>query len=130
MAAEHYTISDNGLMKEWHGRVWCNPPYGKETGKWLAKLAEHGNGIALIFARTDTATFFNHIWPKADAIMFIKGRLTFFTAVGQPGKQSAGTPSCLVAYGHENVKALETCSIAGHVVYLEPLLHAEQKGLF
>lgn len=57
-AINHLTILDDGLSKEWEGRVWLNPPYGNETRKWLKKLAEHGNGIALIFARTETKTFF------------------------------------------------------------------------
>ena len=57
-AKKHYTVEDNGLIQEWIGRVFLNPPYGPETGKWLQKLAEHGNGIALIFARTETDMFF------------------------------------------------------------------------
>jgi hypothetical protein len=52
MAAEHYTVEDNGLAQPWVGRVWCNPPYGLETARWLNRMAQHGNGIALIFART------------------------------------------------------------------------------
>ena len=31
-AAVHYTREDNGLTKPWLGRVWCNPPYGREQG--------------------------------------------------------------------------------------------------
>ena len=50
-AKNHMTLSDDGLSKEWFGRVWCNPPYGRETFKWLNKLYHHGNGLALIFAR-------------------------------------------------------------------------------
>jgi len=126
MAARHFTIMDNGLMKAWEGRVWCNPPYGSDTGKWLARLAEHGNGIALIFARTETAAFFNHIWPKADAIMFLKGRLTFYSANGRPAKRSAGSPSCLVAYGKQNIETLLSCSLEGKILIIEK----EKTGLF
>ena len=62
MAKHHYTIDDLGLMKPWPDgyRVFCNPPYGPQTGKWLAKMVDHGNGIALIFARTETEMFFSH----------------------------------------------------------------------
>jgi hypothetical protein len=52
-AKNHYNILDDGLSKEWNGRVWLNPPYGKEASKWLEKLSIHNNGIALIFARTE-----------------------------------------------------------------------------
>lgn len=56
-ARAHYTKDDDGLQKDWQGCVWMNPPYGSECQKWLAKLAEHGNGIALVFARTETKMF-------------------------------------------------------------------------
>ena len=56
-AARSYTITDHGLFQLWSGSVWLNPPYGPETGKWLGRLAAHGNGIALIFARTETDMF-------------------------------------------------------------------------
>ena len=61
-AAMHYTIEDNGLAKPWAGRVWCNPPYGSQTGRWLARLRDHGDGIALVFARTETRSFFDAVW--------------------------------------------------------------------
>ncbi|MGH8432526.1 MAG: DNA N-6-adenine-methyltransferase, partial [Solimonas sp.] len=56
-ARRHYTIQDNGLAQVWAGRVWCNPPFGREAVKWLRRMAEHGDGIALIPARTETAMF-------------------------------------------------------------------------
>ncbi|WP_223160903.1 phage N-6-adenine-methyltransferase [Salinicola aestuarinus] len=56
-ASEHLTLHDDGLSAAWRGRVWLNPPYGRETGLWLEKLAEHGDGIALVFARTETEMF-------------------------------------------------------------------------
>ncbi len=39
-----------------------NPPYGEQTERWLAKLAKHGNGIALVYARTETKMFFDSVW--------------------------------------------------------------------
>lgn len=46
-ATTHFTVVDDGLNSDWEGRVFCNPPYGRETQKWLNKCAEHGNCIAL-----------------------------------------------------------------------------------
>lgn len=104
-ANKHYTIEDDGLVQPWEGRVWCNPPYGRETFKWIDKLAVHNNGIALIFARTETIGFHDHIWNRADAIFFFKGRLKFHYVTGEQGGP-ANAPSCLVAYGRDNVVSL------------------------
>lgn len=117
-ARKHFTVDDNGLIRQWHGRVWMNPPYGKETGRWLARLADHGNGIALVFARTETEMFFKHVFPKAQAICFLEGRLTFYTVSGAKGKYNGGGPSCLIAYGNVNVASLLTCNLPGKTVYL------------
>lgn len=104
----HYTIENDGLSLPWFGCVWLNPPYGNQTGKWLARLSKYGNGIALIFARTETSNFFNYIWPCADGILFIKGRLAFYNADGSKASNSAGAPSCLVAYGLNNTACLKS----------------------
>ena len=104
--------------------VWCNPPYGLEAKKWLKKLFNHGNGIALIFARTDTNMFFDWVWNKADSLLFIKGRLTFYDTYGhkrttKDGKPSnSGAPSVLVAYGKENTEVLKNCNIEGKFIQL------------
>jgi hypothetical protein len=106
MASRHYSIEDNGLAKEWVGRVWCNPPYGREVGQWLARCKAHGDAIALIFARTETDGFFKHVWGGADAILFLRGRLNFYDVNGRRSPYNSGAPSCLVAYGEGNREAL------------------------
>ena len=96
--AKHYTKADDGLSKDWTGeRVFCNPPYGREMPKWIAKCAEHGmrGGVAvmLIPARTDTKAFHEFIYHNAE-IRFIRGRLKFGGA-----KNSAPFPSMVVVFG-------------------------------
>jgi|TARA_R100000084_G_scaffold100266_1_gene54901 hypothetical protein len=95
-----FTKKDNGLLKEWYGSVYCNPPYGKQTKLWLNKCAKHNNCIALVFARTDTKMFFSEVWNKASAIFFIKGRLKFLNE-NNVSIGSAGAPSVLIAYGKQ-----------------------------
>lgn len=118
-AAEHYTIIDNGLAKPWHGRVWCNPPYGVEASKWLARMVDHQNGTALVFARTETRMFFDHVWPKASAILFIEGRLHFHHVDGRRAAANSGAPSVLVAYGERDANKLHSSGIAGKFVRLK-----------
>lgn len=114
-AAQHFTIEDNGLMQPWVGRVWCNPPFGREAIHWLRKLAVHSNGIALIPARTETVMFYETVWQVADAVLFIKGRPHFHTVDGKRAPFNSGAPICLVAYGAQNVLALERSGL-GRVV--------------
>ena len=114
----HYNKNDDGFTKEWHGRVWCNPPYGREKFQWINKLAAHGNGMTLIFARTETIGFHSEVWNKADAIFFFKGRLKFHYVDGTQG-QCANAPSCLVAYGQNNVEAIKNANLNGKLIILK-----------
>ena len=127
-AKMHYTIQDDGLSKPWHGRVWCNPPYGSETGKWLKKLSDYGNGIALIFARTETGNSFRYIWPSASAIMFLCGRLVFYHVDGTKPANSAGAPSCLIAYGFHNAEALRNSGLNGKFLFIQKDSYFSKKG--
>lgn len=116
-ARNHFTIEDDGYIQDWFGRVWMNPPYGPELDRWLHKLSEHGDGIALVFARTETRAFFRNVWasPTARGIMFLRGRLRFHTPDGAVGG-TAGSPSCLIAYGDKNLEALRNCALDGVVL--------------
>jgi len=116
-AKNYYTILDDGLSQEWNGRVWCNPPYGKHTKNWLKKCKEYGNAMVLIFARTETRMFFDHIWNDADAVLFIKGRLKFYHIDGTQG-DAAGAPSVLIAYGDNNAEILKNCKLEGKYIDL------------
>jgi len=113
---QYYTEKDDGLIQPWDGLVWCNPPYGKHTIKWLKKMHEHRNGVALIFARTDTAWFHDYV-AKADAILFLKGRIAFVDGLGATGGSGAGAGSMLVAWGDVAVSALVEMSDLGLVIY-------------
>ncbi|TVR81426.1 MAG: adenine methyltransferase [Chitinophagaceae bacterium] len=116
-AKENYNMNDDGLSKKWFGRVYMNPPYGRGMEKWIEKLKIHGNGIALIFARTETKCFFNHIWDDADAILFVKGRIKFYNIEGKQ-KGTPGSPSVFIAYGKENADKLEQSRIEGKYIRL------------
>ncbi|WP_233197807.1 phage N-6-adenine-methyltransferase [Cryobacterium sp. Y57] len=108
----------DGLTLQWHGRVWLNPPYGKQATIWMRRLADHGNGTALIFARTETRMFFETVWNRASAVLFLEGRLTFVRPDGTPAKANGGAPSVLIAYGESDALKLKHCSIPGQFIPL------------
>lgn len=117
-AKNNFTPTDDGLSKDWFGRVYLNPPYGRGMELWLEKLKFHGNGIALIFARTETKCFFEHIWNDADAVLFVKGRIRFYHISGvQAG--TPGAPSVFIAFGKENALALKNSGIEGRFLDLK-----------
>jgi hypothetical protein len=128
-AEQHIELPQDGLAAGWAGRIWCNPPYGAQASRWLDKLAAHGNGIALVFARTETAMFQDHVWPRASAVLFLRGRISFCDRNGKPAGNAAA-PSCLIAYGEANAGVLATCGISGHCVRLQPACVSPRMDLF
>lgn len=96
-AARRYTIADNGLGREWRGRVFMNPPYGRELPRWLAKAATEAEVgaevIGLIPARTDTTAWHRWIVGRADVLM-LRGRLAFGNST-----QAAPFPSAVILWG-------------------------------
>lgn len=96
--SKFYTMEDDGLLQEWVGNVWMNPPYGREIGKWIEKAFNSvfvdktaNKVVCLLPSRTDTKWFHNYC-IKGD-IEFIKGRLKFGNA-----KNSAPFPSMVVVF--------------------------------
>src|SRR6266436_2848811 len=88
-----------------HGRVWLNPPFDRyKVGRWIGRLADHGDGTALLHACTETE-WFRICWQNATAILFMAKRLIFVKPDGTPcttkGGEVAnsGAPPVLVAFG-------------------------------
>ncbi len=93
------TKEDDGLRHEWSGRVWLNPPYTRKLIEpFIRKMAEHGNGTALIFNRMDIALWHDVIFPTATAMLIMRGRVKFLRPDGTQG-DSSGCGSVLVSWG-------------------------------
>src|SRR5690606_18952694 len=108
----------DGLLIEWFGRVWLNPPYtAREIGCWLRRLAEHGRGTAFIFARTETQAFRESVWERASGLLFLYGRTGLHPPDGSatPGSNA---PSVLAAYGQDDLDRLAAADLAGAFVPL------------
>jgi hypothetical protein len=110
-ATRMLTEKEDGLATFWPKSdfVWHNPPYGRGIGAWMKKMADHGNGISLIFARTETASFQQYVWrhPNTSGVFFFDGRLKFCRPDGTPAG-TAGAPSALVAHGKKALLRLQT----------------------
>lgn len=91
-----YTEEQDGLTSEWFNPTWCNPPYGRDVGKWVHKAYMESlrgvTSVLLLAALTDTAWFHDWVYGKAE-IRFIRGRITFVGA-----DNSAPFPSMIVIY--------------------------------
>jgi hypothetical protein len=98
--------------------VWLNPPYGLEADQWLERLIDHKDGVALIFARTETKMFFSRVWNEAHSVFFFEGRLYFHHVDGTRAKANAGAPSVLVAYGEQNSDAISSSGLQGQHITL------------
>ena len=98
-----FSKAEDGLEQSWQGKTcWCNPPYGREIGKWVEKAYKEScdnetKVVMLLPARTDTRWFHDYC-KYAKEIRFIKGRLKF-----SGSKNAAPFPSMIVVFGdHDN----------------------------
>jgi phage N-6-adenine-methyltransferase len=88
LATRYFSTKENGLLQEWHGRIWLNPPYRTPTiTHFVAKLIQerdHGRvqaAILLTNCATDTRWF--HAAANAcDAMCFTRRRINFISANG------------------------------------------------
>lgn len=112
------TKEDDGTTAPWVGRVWCNPPYGRDAIPFLKRMSRYeGGGIVLMFARTDTYAWQSLVFPFAHSVMFIKGRLRFCRADGTEG-ETATAPSALIAYSQSDYDAIVKSGIKGTIIKL------------
>lgn len=126
LAARTYLLErgEDGLRLPWSGRVWLNPPYGREAEAFIERLADHGRGTALIFASPETAVWDRLVWPRATLILLLAGRVTFWTEERVSARTNPGKGSALIAYGLEDAAALRASTLPGWLV--EPQWAARQ----
>ena len=113
-AKKHIALPTNSLEEEWEGFVWCNPPYGKETASFLMKMSKHNNGLALVFARTDTKWFHDYA-AKADSLLFLKGRVQFVDGTGLTKSSGSTCGSVLIGFGEQATQVLRNSRISGYL---------------
>jgi phage N-6-adenine-methyltransferase len=97
----YFDKEKDGLIQEWDGVCWMNPPYGREIGKWMKKAHESSKlgatVVCLVPSRTDTKWWHDYAMKSSD-IRFVKGRLKFGDQ-----KNSAPFPSAVIVFkGNDN----------------------------
>jgi phage N-6-adenine-methyltransferase len=109
---ESFTKADDGLEREWRGRVFMNPPFS-QTARWLERHAIHANGISLVPSTVEAAVWRSHVWPKARAIFLFFGRTRFCnpdgsTTTGRPLRSIA-----LIAWSAHDADVIARAGFAG-----------------
>ena len=114
-----YNKNDNGLLQNWGGRVWLNPPYSRPLIElFIQKMAEHNNGIALLFNRLDSAMMQDVILKKATSMKILRKRIRFYRPDGTQGG-SPGCGSILFAFGDYNDMILRKNNLQGIYIRLK-----------
>ena len=125
----HYTKDDDGLIREWEGRVFMNPPYSQPS-VWMEKLQAEiklervTEAIALVPAATDTQWLSPVL--KSQPVCFWTGRIKFLSEDYQP-RNSARQSHVLVYWGLRKERFRKVFEPHG-VVYLPASLHVNSNA--
>lgn len=121
--AETNLTKEDGGLREWWGKVFCNPPYS-DVSRWMEhckKQHQFGNTeliVGLVYARTGTQWFHNHV-VTADYLCFVEGRLTFGS-----GDYSAPAPSLVPVWGEASFKLLEALKDTGILIASQSVVNS------
>ena len=100
------------------------------SGRWIKRLAEHGRGgILLLHARCET-DYFEIIWARASAILFMADRVNFHRPDGSRQPANSGAPLVLCSFGEHDRECLRTCGIEGAFVERWTWLSGRQADMF
>jgi hypothetical protein len=87
-AAKYFTVVEDGLKQSWQGRVWCNPPYGRDVKRWLAKaITSYQSGdvdAAIVLLNRSGASWYRQLKKKVAAVCEVDKRIAFLDATGFP----------------------------------------------
>jgi ParB family chromosome partitioning protein len=116
-AAWFFSAEDNGLIRDWRPRVWLNPPYGGEAGKFVKKLMgemEAGRvhaAIVLVNSNATDAEWFQPLWDGL--LCFTDHRVNFY---GEGERSGSTNGSVFVYFGDRPKLFVERFSEFGTVV--------------
>lgn len=118
-ASQFFTVADDGLTKEWPGRVWLNPPYVGAAGPFSERLVEqYRSGITtaavlLVNAHSTDAAWFQPLWDFT--LCFTDHRINFISGNGQ-AESGSNHGSVFVYLGDQRTAFIEAFSKFGAAV--------------
>ena len=89
---------DSGEVLPWEGRVWLNPPYGRQAIPFVERMIAHNHGLLLLPARTETRMF-QRAAMAAEQVVFLRDRLHFVRPNGIASRSSFA--SVLMGFGND-----------------------------
>jgi hypothetical protein len=119
-ARQIFTEADDGLSQPWHGLAFLNPPYAyphrRDHVKWLKRLIEHGQGVAVINALTSSDWWHETVVPSFSVIVFPNGKTKFINPdSGEIGNEPANGVA-LLGVGAVACEALKNCGLGWVVI--------------
>jgi hypothetical protein len=114
-AIVHFDEEIDGLAQDWFGFVWLNPPFGREAGRWLQKMGQHGYGIALVACRCNTRWWHQTVAKDAVGQCQLYKRPHFYNERHERASFNSGGDIVLLSYGetaHEVLKAADLGSMS------------------
>ena len=124
-AVEHFGIKENGLLRDWYGRVWLNPPFGRWGQGWAPKAVQewHRGRVEqmclLASTRSITAQGFLPIKMAADAVWIGHGRIPFWGPKATSGPDEGHVVFYFGARRREFVSEFEESGLG--TVYERPI---------
>ncbi len=114
-AKRYYTAEDDGLLQDWYGNVWLNPPYSSElimkfTEKLIEELPIMSQALVLVNNATETE-WFSKLVNKASAVCFPRSRVKFYMPDGTVGAPLQG--QALLYFGVEPMRFIEVFKAKG-----------------
>lgn len=84
---------DVSLDRDWAGRCFLNPPYGRDIGVWLCKAlysSVRGSTVVCLVPTRTNAPWWHDYAMKATEIRFIRKKLAFVSNNGKTGVPFTG----------------------------------------
>lgn len=107
LCAAYYTKRDDALSRSWsegcdHMVAWCNPPYSRKVGEWLAKGAEEAakgvTSVFLIMARTETKWWHEYIMKYASEVRLVEGRIHYVDPSEPRRCEASPAPAAIIIF--------------------------------